>query len=109
MLCTPIAEALSKCGTSVVIVANANLNKAEKLAEDIRQEGGKAIALQADVLSKDSLEKLASDTLSKFGKVDYLINGAGGAKKEAVTSKDNVFFDLSEEAVRDDRSPKAQT
>jgi NAD(P)-dependent dehydrogenase (short-subunit alcohol dehydrogenase family) len=56
--------------------------------------------MTADVLDKSSLEILAQRTIEAFGQVDILINGAGGAKKEATTSRDLSFFDLPEEAVR---------
>jgi NAD(P)-dependent dehydrogenase (short-subunit alcohol dehydrogenase family) len=74
--------------------------KAQRVADQIVAQGGQAIALQADVLSKKSLEVLAQRTIDTFGHVDILINGAGGAKKEATTSEQLSFFDLPEDAVR---------
>lgn len=100
VLCGPICTALASCGASVVIVANTRIQKAQQLADEIIGSDGRAIAIKADVLSRKELEKLASKSLDEFGRVDFLINGAGGAKKEATTSKDNQFFDLPEEAVR---------
>jgi NAD(P)-dependent dehydrogenase (short-subunit alcohol dehydrogenase family) len=76
------------------------MDTAEEIAHQIVDQGGRATALQADVLSKESLHRLAQQTLEAFGSIDILINGAGGAKKEATTSQTLSFFDLPEDAVR---------
>jgi len=52
------------------------------------------------VLDRKSLNSLAHKTIETFGHIDILINGAGGAKKEATTSEELSFFDLHEDAVR---------
>ena len=100
VLCGALAQALGQRGAVVVVVGHANVARAEEVARQIVADGGQAIALQADVLSKDSLAQLARRTLDTFGRVDILINGAGGAKKEATTSETLPFFDLPEDAVR---------
>jgi NAD(P)-dependent dehydrogenase (short-subunit alcohol dehydrogenase family) len=100
VLCGALALALGQQGAAVVVVGHGNLEKAEEVARQIDDLGGQAIALQADVLSKPSLEALAAQTLQAFGRIDILINGAGGAKKEATTSETLSFFDLPEDAVR---------
>ena len=100
VLCGALAQALGQQGALVVVVGHSNLAKAEQVAEQIAAQGGQAIALQANALSKDSLFQLAHHTLDAFGRVDILINGAGGAKREATTSETLSFFDLPEDAVR---------
>jgi len=100
VLCGAIAKALGECGASVVVVGHSRVDKAQQVAGQIRAAGGEAMAAQADVLSKSSLIALAERTLDAYGRVDILINGAGGAKKEATTSEDLPFFDLPEDAVR---------
>jgi len=52
------------------------------------------------VLDKDNLVAAREKITSELGKIDILINGAGGNKKEATTSPDLSFFDLPSEAVR---------
>jgi NAD(P)-dependent dehydrogenase (short-subunit alcohol dehydrogenase family) len=52
------------------------------------------------VLDKESLLAAAQRVIEAFGHVDILINGAGGAKKEATTSEELSSFDLPEDAVR---------
>jgi NAD(P)-dependent dehydrogenase (short-subunit alcohol dehydrogenase family) len=73
---------------------------AQRVANDIVEAGGKAIALRCDVLDKTSLEAARDAALSRFGRVDILINGAGGNKQQASTSADLSFFDLPYEALR---------
>lgn len=100
VLCGTLALALGQQGAAVVVVGHTHMAKAQGVADQIVAQGGQAIALQADVLSKKSLEVLAQRTIDTFGHVDILINGAGGAKKEATTSEQLSFFDLPEDAVR---------
>ncbi|MGA9347473.1 MAG: SDR family oxidoreductase [Anaerolineae bacterium] len=100
VLCGTLALALGQQGAAVVVVGHTNMAKAQRVADQIVAKGGQAIALQADVLDKKSLGALARRTIDTFGHVDILINGAGGAKKEATTSEQLSFFDLPEDAVR---------
>jgi NAD(P)-dependent dehydrogenase (short-subunit alcohol dehydrogenase family) len=99
VLCGTIAKALAKQGVSVAIL-DISKEAAQKMAEEISKEGGKAIGLKADVLSRESLEKSQSIIMKEFGHLDFLINGAGGNKKEATTSKELEFFDIPPEAIR---------
>jgi NAD(P)-dependent dehydrogenase (short-subunit alcohol dehydrogenase family) len=100
VLCSALALGLGQQGAAIVVVGHTNMDKAAGVARQIVDQGGQAIALQADVLSKESLRRLAQQTLDAFGRIDILINGAGGAKKEATTSQTLSFFDLPEDAVR---------
>ena len=87
-------------GLEVVVVGHSNLDVAQGVADDIVAAGGQAIAAQADVLDRVSLEALAQLTVDAFGRVDVLINGAGGAKPEATTSVSLPFSALPQDAVR---------
>ena len=100
VLCSELARALGVQGAAVVVVGNTHLERAQVVADEIAAAGGQAIAAQVDVLDKDSLAALAQLTLDAFGRVDLLINGAGGAKPEATTSATLPFSDLPEDAVR---------
>ncbi|MBC7251637.1 MAG: SDR family oxidoreductase [Anaerolineae bacterium] len=99
VLCSTLSRALAQCGASVAVL-DINLPAAEKVAEEIRAQGGQAIAVQVDVLKKESLQAAAEKVLETFGRVDILINGAGGNKKEATTSDELSFFDLPADAIR---------
>ncbi len=103
VLCSEMAKELSKHGTNVAIL-NRNKEKGEQVAEEIRESGGEAISIAANVLEKESLEMAKETILSKFGKMDLLINGAGGNHPAAITSEEiysreyveQSFFDLTE-------------
>lgn len=60
-----------------VVVADYAKEAAEKVAADIRQAKGDAIAVQVDVGSKDSVADMMKQVLAKYGQVDILFNGAG--------------------------------
>ena len=100
VLCGALAQALGRQGAAVAVVGHSRIDRAQEVAGEIVAQGGQAIALQADVLDKASLQALAQQTLAAFGHIDILINGAGGARKEATTSEQLSFFDLPEDAVR---------
>lgn len=113
VLCGAMAKALAVRG---VKVAALDLKKeaAEKLANEIKKNGGEAIGLTCNVLERNSLEKARSALLERFGKVDILINGAGGNSPKATTSKERLepddlrkkteslktFFELDSESVQ---------
>ena len=61
---------------------------------------GEAAAFQADVLDKQSLEAAAEKIVGMFGKVDILINGAGGNHPRATTGPDLSFFDMPPDALK---------
>jgi len=73
---------------------------AQAVADEINKAGGTAIAVQVDVLDKESVQASCDEVLKAFGSVDVLINGAGGNMKEATTSDDMEFFDLPADAIR---------
>ena len=100
VLCSTLALALGQQEAAVVVVGHTNMARATELALQIVDKGGRSVAYQADVLDRASLAALARQTIDTFGGVDVLINGAGGAKKEATTSETLSFFDLPEDAVR---------
>ncbi|MCK5801784.1 MAG: SDR family oxidoreductase [Lentisphaeria bacterium] len=100
VLCGALARALGGRGANVVVLGHARLDRAESVAEEIRRSGGEALALCGDVLSRESLLDVRERVHATYGPVDLLINGAGGARKDATTSADLSFFDLPEDAVR---------
>lgn len=84
VLGTEFSKACAQAGGKVVILGR-SLEKAEKLASEIRALGQQAMAVSADVLSKASLEKAHEAIKANFGLVDILINGAGGNDPKATT------------------------
>jgi NAD(P)-dependent dehydrogenase (short-subunit alcohol dehydrogenase family) len=67
----------------------------EQRVEEIKKSGGDAIALVADVLDKEALEAAKNTILNKWGRIDILVNAAGGNLKGATISPEQTFFDLS--------------
>ena len=99
ILCSCIAEGLAQEGVQVALLDIAE-DKANAALERVRRAGADGLAIKTDVLSRPSLEKAADRIVSAFGRVDFLINGAGGNHPRATTSKEVLFCDLPEEAVR---------
>jgi len=99
VLCGTMAKALAQAGAKIAVLDLIEA-AANKVADQIRSDGGRAVAVKCDVLDKKSLEAARKKSNSEFGQIDILINGAGGNKKEATTSPDLSFFDLPVEAVR---------
>lgn len=99
MLCGTMAWGLRASGAKIAVL-DINLEEAEKVADGLRQGGCEAVAVHGDVLDKGSMREAAERILSALGGIDFLINGAGGNKKEATTSDELSFFDLSPEAIR---------
>ncbi len=99
VLCGAMSRALAKAGVKVAVL-DIFPEAAQKVVDDIVAEGGEAMAVKADVLSRESLEAARDAVLEKWGRVDILINGAGGNKKQATTTPDQPFFDLPPDAVQ---------
>ena len=99
VLCGTMSRALGRIGAKVAVL-DLFEEAAQRVADDIVNEGGEAIAVQCDVLDRTSLEEAFDAVLARFGRLDILINGAGGNKKQATTSPDLPFFDLPADAVR---------
>ncbi len=99
VLCSTMARGLVDCGARVAIL-DINLNAAEKVAEGLRGCGGSAVAVKVDVLDRASIELAAEQVVGAFGRIDILINGAGGNKKDATTGPQLAFFDVPADAIR---------
>jgi len=99
VLCSVMCHALARAGAKVAVLDLLE-PAARKVAEEIVAVGGEAIAVPVDVLDKASVQAACDAVLARFGRVDILINGAGGNKPQATTSPELSFFDLPLEAIR---------
>ncbi len=99
VLCAAISRALAGLGARIAVL-DVVAEAARTLAEQICAEGGEAIGIACDVLDKASMEAAAQQVLRHFGRVDILINGAGGNRAQATTNPTQSFFDLPAEALR---------
>lgn len=71
-----IAEELAAAGASVTINAVQAGDLCESVAAGIRERGGQAIAVRADIRDPDDVDRLVQQTVAAFGGVDILINNA---------------------------------
>ncbi|MEN2398917.1 SDR family oxidoreductase [Flavobacterium sp. MC2016-06] len=88
-----MANVLAKQGVVVGIVSQ-SIDKASKTVETIENNGGKAFAVQANVLNKEELEKAKDLIVEKYGRLDILINAAGGNMPGATISPDQAIYDM---------------
>lgn len=82
----------------VVGILGRTAGTVEHRVEEIKELGGKAIGLVADVLDEDSLVRVRKKMMARTGRIDVLVNAAGGNMKGAIIEPDQNFFDLSIEA-----------
>jgi 3-oxoacyl-[acyl-carrier protein] reductase len=94
-----IAEHLAAAGASVVVNYASSRAGADAVVQRIRQAGGKAVAVQADVARLEDIRRLFAETERAFGKLDILVNNAGiyeFAPLEAISAKHfHKQFDLN--------------
>jgi NAD(P)-dependent dehydrogenase (short-subunit alcohol dehydrogenase family) len=94
-----MAKGLARLGARVAVL-DVNEEAAKAVVTEIQAEGGDALALGCDVLDRGSLLGARERILERYGRVDALINGAGGNRAEATTSAEMPFFALSQEALK---------
>ncbi len=100
------AEAMALCGAKVALL-DINYDAAKAVADRI---GENALAIETNALSKDSIKAAKAVINEKFGKVNFLINGAGGNNPKATTDNEymtpdigedvKTFFDLDEAGLK---------
>lgn len=88
-----MVEYLAAHGAKVAVLAR-NKEKGDALIAKIKADGGEAMFLQTDVSNETVLQQNAKDIVDKYGKVDVLINGAGGNMPGATIGPNNTIFDL---------------
>jgi NAD(P)-dependent dehydrogenase (short-subunit alcohol dehydrogenase family) len=94
-----IACALAGCGANVVIL-DLDPSLADRLLPRLEATQCRFIVLGTDVLKTEALEETAQEVIETFGRVDCLINGAGGNNPRATTGPDQSFFELPPDALR---------
>jgi 3-oxoacyl-[acyl-carrier protein] reductase len=86
-----IAKALAKAGAAIVVNYASSKDGAERVVQEIKQSGGKAIAVRGDVAKASDVKLLFEETKKAFGSLDILVNNAGVyefAPLEAVTEQE---------------------
>lgn len=109
-LCSAIALDLTRCGAKVVLLGRTQATL-DKLSDTISAAGHSVMAISCDVTEVTELENACSLIVEKWGKINILINGAGGEIRNSITAtnaytaeelagKSYGFFNLSMDAVR---------
>ena len=106
VICGEFARALAACGAKVALL-DINFDAAKKIADEI---GDNAIAVRCDCLNKDSIIAAKENIEEAFGKMNFLINGAGGNNPRATTDNETMspetdaeiknFFKLEESGIK---------
>ena len=94
-----MVSALVGCGANVAIL-DRNTELPVEFEKSLNDQIGKYIVLDCDVMSREVHNTVATKVQTKFGKIDILINGAGGNHPKATTNPEQSFFDLPEDAIR---------
>ena len=92
-------DAIADAGGSVGILGRKE-EIATKKAESIKSKGGNAVALVADVLDESQLIAAKKKALAIFGKIDGLVNAAGGNMPEGVLQPDEDIFRMNIEGMK---------
>jgi len=91
VLGSTIAKGLGKAGSEIAICDIVNT---EKVVNELRKEGIKVRGYYIDVMDVEKIKACHDEVIKDFGRIDILLNAAGGNIKEATTSKDLSFFDI---------------
>lgn len=100
ILGSQMAEYLASEGAKIVILGR-SAEKGEALAKKIRSKGDEAVFLVSDVLNEANLIQNREDILNRYGKIDILINAAGGNMPGATIPPDKTIFDVKIDAFKD--------
>jgi NAD(P)-dependent dehydrogenase (short-subunit alcohol dehydrogenase family) len=99
VLGSEMASALAGCGAQVAIL-DMNEEAGKALIERMGERGKQLSFFKFNALDRESVVQAAEDVIKSMGKLDCLINAAGGNKPQATTSADLKFFDLPTDAMR---------
>ncbi len=91
ILGSEIAKGLGMAGATIII---GDIKNYQEVANDLNKIGIESQGEYLDVFDKDKIEQVAKKIVDKYGKIDILVNAAGGNIKEATTSPELSFFEL---------------
>lgn len=98
VLCSAFAAAMAKKGYQTALL-DINLDAAEQVAQQIRDNGGIAHAYRCDVLDRDSIAAVHRQILDDMGSCTILINGAGGNNPRCTTAHE--LYEPGDETRKD--------
>jgi len=88
-----LAKRLAADGFGVVINYANSAESAEELAETLKSQGHKALAIQADIARPDAVTALFDKTITEFGGVDVIVNNAGVMTTTPIADMDDTTYD----------------
>ena len=91
-----IGEYLALEGAKVVLLGRRK-EEGDRIVNDVAAKGGEAIFLTTDVMSADAVQRNCDEIMSRYGRVDALLNAAGGNMPGATIQPDGSIFDLKVE------------
>lgn len=94
-----MAEVLAKQGVTTGIMGH-TLEKAQAVVERIECNGGKAFAVKGNVLNQEEMEAIRDSIVEKYGRLDILINAAGGNMPGATIGPDQAIYDLKKDDLQ---------
>jgi NAD(P)-dependent dehydrogenase (short-subunit alcohol dehydrogenase family) len=98
VLGSAMARGLARAGAKVGVLGRRR-ERAEAAVQAIEKDGGAALALPADVLDRGELEAAREMVLEQWGRLDVLVNAAGGNMPSATLEPEQSFFDLPVEGM----------
>jgi len=88
------ALAFARCGSNVIVHYNASRDAAEAVAAGVRKEGAQAALVGGDVTRAAEVERIVAESLAAFGRIDVLVNNAGGlVKRTRIEDYTEQFID----------------
>src|SRR5262245_59536902 len=96
---TGMAKGLFNAGARVCIVGR-DAARAQRAAQSISTDAERILTAEADVTRSEEVQRAVGVVIARWGRVDILVNAAGGNRPDAITNPKQSFFDLSPEAMR---------
>ena len=97
VLGTEIAKGLSSAGASIAIC---DIAETGSIVTGLKSAGTDVRGYYLDVMDKNKILDCKNEVIEDFGRIDILLNAAGGNLKEATTSDDLSFFDMELDAIQ---------
>lgn len=96
------ARALGALGCNVVVHYNSSKDAANEVVEAVKKAGGEAVAVKGDLHHSAECERVVSEAVSQFGRIDVLINNAGALVRRLPVTEitDELFDDIVDLNVR---------
>ncbi|BCG03192.1 oxidoreductase (plasmid) [Paraburkholderia sp. PGU19] len=89
-----LARAFGGCGSRVAVHYRSGASAAQSVVSQIKETGGDAIAVQADITESGQVDEMVTKVHAHFGRIDVLVNNAGGFVRRApIVEADDDYID----------------